>query len=338
MRKPDRPDSEDRLIGWLRRQHSTDLLGDDAAQLPTNAPIVTVDSQIEGVHFPGGLDPGWVARKLLAVNLSDLAAVGATPRYALLALSARRGFDHRCFFRAFLQSCREEGVRLAGGDLATSPGGTVCSLTLLGSVPADGRFLGRGGARPGDTLWVGGCLGESAAGQRLAARGARPQNDRIRLPKDFQAREAVTQAARRAVRRHLLPRPQLELGRFLGRVGRVAAMDLSDGLVRDLPRLCRESQVGAEVEVSRLPLADSFARLCETLGEDPVELAIEGGEDYVLLFTLPEGTGDDLPASCRSIGKVIERKDLWLLRDGRREPWPSGGWDHLATHEDPSEV
>jgi len=325
----DPPDSEDRLIGWLRRHPRTDLLGDDAALLPAAARVATVDSQIEGVHFPDGLDSAVVARKLLAVSLSDLAAVGAVPRYALLALSARPGFDHRRFFRAFLESCGEQGVRLAGGDLARSPSGTVCTLTLLGTLPEGGSFLRRSGARPGDGLWVGGPVGESAAGQRLVARGARLDDAEVRVPDGFRAPEALARAARRAVWRHLLPRPQLELGRHLGRLPRVAAMDLSDGLARDLPRLCRESEVGAEVESRRLPLAPDFVSLCDALGEDPVDLALEGGEDYVLLFTLPEGADADLPVACHRIGKVIEERVLRVVRDGRVEPWPTGGWDHL---------
>lgn len=327
MRAP--ASNEDRLIGWLRRQPGTELLGDDAALLPTGPQVATVDSQIEGVHFPEGLDPAAVARKLLAINLSDLAAVGAVPRYALLALSARSGFDHRRFYRAVLESCGEVGVKLAGGDVARSPGGTVATLTLLGDRPEDGEFLRRGDARPGDELRVGGTLGESAAGQRLLARGARLEGDRVRLPDDFRTPEALARAARRAVRRHLLPRPQLELGRRLGRLHRVAAMDLSDGLARDLPRMCRESGVGAEVEARALPRAPAFDHLCDALEEDPVRLAIEGGEDYVLLFTLPKDAAADLPSSCHRIGTVIEGRDLRLIRAGRVEPLPRGGWDHL---------
>jgi thiamine-monophosphate kinase len=114
----------------------------------------------------------------------------------------------------------------------------------------------------------------------------------------------------------------------------VAAMDLSDGLARDLPRLCRESDVGAEVEVEALPLAPAFDLLCEALGKDPVELAMEGGEDYVLLFALPECDAAHLPSTCRRIGRMIEEKDLRRVRNGRVEPWPSGGWDHLEGRVD----
>lgn len=327
--------SEDELVDWLRgRLHAerdeggegdADLLGDDAACLPASPVsvprVLTVDSQIEGVHFPEGLDPALLAQRLLAVNLSDLAAMGAVPRHALLALCGRFGFDHRRFFDAFLEACRTHGVTLAGGDLARSPGGTVATLTLEGELPGEGkaRFLRRRDARPGDALWVGGTLGESAAGQRLIARGT----------------EALTRAGRRAVQRHLLPRPQLALGRALGRLPRVAAMDLSDGLARDLPRLCRESRVGAEVEADLLPWPPGFEALCERLEESPTELALGGGEDYVLLFTLPPETEPpETPEPCHRIGTVTEDRVLRLRRRGRWEPWPDLGWDHLA-EEDP---
>src|SRR5262245_33797647 len=123
--------SEDRLLAWLRReigQRGPALLGDDAALLPRGAWAVTVDSQIAGVHFDAGLDPALLARRLLAVNLSDLAAMGALPAYAFLALSAVRDFDHRRFFRALLSDCRRHGLALAGGDLATHPSATTATL------------------------------------------------------------------------------------------------------------------------------------------------------------------------------------------------------------------
>jgi thiamine-monophosphate kinase len=348
------PSDEDALIGWLRRrlrEDGDDLLGNDAACLPaTGSCAFTVDSQIEGIHVPEGLDPALLARRLLAVNLSDLAAVGAVPRFALLALSARAGFDHHRFFETFLSACRAQGVTLAGGDLARSPGGTVATLTLTGELPspADARFLLRSEARPGDSLWVGGSLGESAAGQRLIARGARllppagePDGEEVErddggegvsLPTGFETPPALAAAARRAVARHLLPKPQLELGRALGLLPRVAAMDLSDGLARDLPRLCRESGTGAEVDADSLPLSPSFEALCEALGETPVELALGGGEDYMLLFTLPPDSPAPPPGvstACRRIGTVTADRELRFLRKGHTEPWPRLGWDHL---------
>ena len=165
---------EDHLIDWLqrriRRQSGATSIGDDAAILPPDAYAVTVDHQIAGVHFPLDAAPAVVARRLLAVNLSDLAAMGAVHAHAFLALAAPEGFDHRKFFAALLGACARFGVELAGGDLARSPERLSASLTLLGTKAGE-RWVERGGARPGHALWVGGTLGESAAGRLVIERG-----------------------------------------------------------------------------------------------------------------------------------------------------------------------
>jgi thiamine-monophosphate kinase len=336
---------EDRLLAWLREQPGTELLGDDTAFLPPGPWRATVDSQIEGVHVPPGLDPAIVARRLLQVNLSDLAASGglaasaaeAGAAYALLALSAPEGFDHRAFFTALLDECAATGVRLAGGDLARSPTLTA-TLTLFAPPPSGTRGLHRRGARPGDRLWVGGTLGESGAGQRLLAQGARPEgpsgsairDEAVELPEAVRRPPALARAARSAVVRHLRPRAQLTLGARLAESGATAAMDLSDGLARDLPRLAAASEVGARVEADTLPLAEGFDALCAALGEDPIDLALAGGEDYVLLFTLPTGQTPPKRSECKEIGEITEEPRLVLVREGKEEPWPETGWDHLG--------
>lgn len=329
--------SETALLRWLRRQiEDPCLLGDDAAVLPSGGPFaVTMDSQIAGVHFVPDLDPAVLASRLLAVNLSDLAAMGAEPAYAFLALSTAPGFDHRRFFRALLRACRPSGTVLAGGDLAASPHATVATLTLIGRRPESGRFLHRADAAPGQALWLGGTIGESAAGQRLIARGARLRGRKVELPPDFSASGAVRSAARRAVRRHLVPRPQLALGTWLGRQesAGVAAIDVSDGLAIDLRRLCAESGAGAEINASDLPLPDRFADLCRSIGEDPISLALGGGEDYVLLFTLPEGIVPPEPEA-RKIGRITRAgaprsKRILFRQDGGTRALPALGWDHL---------
>ena len=321
---------EDRLLRWLRGRLGETLIGNDAAVLPEGGPFaVTVDSQIENVHFVPGLDPALLARRLLAVNLSDLAAMGAVPRWAFLALSTRDGFDHRRFFRSLIAACRRYGVTLAGGDLARSPGGTVATLTLLGTKPEDGRWLERSQARPGHDLWLGGTVGESAAGAILIGRGARKNGPRLDLPPDFEASASLKTAARRAVRRHLLPEPQLELGLWLGRQPEVSALDVSDGVARDLHRLCRESSVGASVICEALPFASRFETLSQALGADPQELALGGGEDYVLLFTLPSGIAPPPGFGGRRIGTITREKKVVLRRAGARRPLPAFGWDHL---------
>lgn len=323
---------EDHLLRWLRSRLHSSFIGDDAAILPPGGPFaVTMDSQISGVHFVADLDPAILARRLLAINLSDLAAMGAAPAYAFLALSTREGFDHRRFFRSFLAACRRHDVKLAGGDLARSPGGTVATLTLIGKKPEEGRWLRRGEARPGHDLWLGGTAGESAAGAILIGRGARLAGRRIDLPRSFLKASARLQtAARRAVRRHLLPEPQLTLGTWLGRQEEGAAMDVSDGVARDLHRLCRESSVGAEIDAEAVPLPARFAALCTAIGTDPFSLALGGGEDYVLLFTLPAGTAPPARFGCHRIGRIAQKKRITIVRDGVRRELPALGWDHLA--------
>lgn len=299
--------NEDDLLRRLRsRLGPNSLIGDDAAILSLPGEVaVTVDSQISGVHFIPNLDPALVARRLLAVNLSDLAAMGADPGHAFLALSAPPDFDHERFFHAFTEACIHWNVTLAGGDLSRCDQ-LVATLTLIGTKPQGGRWLRRSDAKPGHDLWLGGTVGESAAGRMLIARGADANDPRVR--------------------RHLMPVPQLHLGRWLGQQSEGAAMDISDGVAIDLHRLCRESGVGAVIDAESLPLPDRFLEICEDLSVDPFELALAGGEDYVLLFTLPPGAQ---PPEGRKIGRITDDKKIEWIREGRRMDLPASGWDHL---------
>jgi thiamine-monophosphate kinase len=341
---------EDRLLRWLRRQldrpprlhgvartPAPPLLGDDAAVLPARGPFaVTVDSQIAGVHFVPRLDAAVIAERLLAVNLSDLAAMGATPEYAFLALTAPPEFDHRRFFRALLAACARHRMRLAGGDLSRGPGvgdTLVATLTVLGGHRRGARWLRRSGASPGQLLWLGGTVGESASGRLLMGAGARFASGRIVLPAGWagwESRRALAAAARRAVRRHLLPRPQLALGQWLARqTAAGAAIDVSDGVARDLHRLCGESGVGARIEAAELPFAAGFRSLCAALAVEPDGLALGGGEDYVLLFTLPAGLEPPARFGCRRIGVITSGRRLSLVAHGKASELPPAGWDHL---------
>ncbi|MGH9380278.1 MAG: thiamine-phosphate kinase [Thermoanaerobaculia bacterium] len=324
-------ESEDRLLEWLRRRGgaTTARLGDDAAFVELRGDTAwTVDQQIAGVHFPVGLEPEVVAARLLEVCLSDLAAVGAGPWMGLLALSAPGGFDHRRFFAGLLTSCERRNVELAGGDL-TSGGVVHATLTVVGRRPGRQRWVRRDAARPGDRLWIAGAPGLSALGQRLVARGARFARRRVVLP-DGVVPDGLERIAARCVRRHLQPEAQLELGLWLGGQRRAAAIDLSDGLSLDLTRLCRASECGAVLDPGALDLPAPARELARALGEEPLELALSGGEDYLLLAALPEGVEPPVSYRARSIGHVVSGGELWLDHGGSLRRLEPRGWDHLA--------
>ncbi|MCM2270903.1 MAG: thiamine-phosphate kinase [Thermoanaerobaculia bacterium] len=341
---------EERFVAWLRRRApQPDLLGDDTAELAISRTpgrlVVTVDQQIEGTHFAPGLDPRAVGRRLVAVNLSDLAASGARPRWALLAVGVPPETDPRPLVEGVLAESKRHGLVLAGGDVAHAPV-LQATLTLLGEKAAGDATLGRDRARPGHALWLGGSVGESALGCELMLRGAAIAGKTVSFPdqnegrnRDLQLGERLLGAARRAVLRNVLPVPQLALGRWLASSGARragACIDVSDGVAKDLRRICTASGVGAELDLPALRTATSrqFESLAVALGLDPVAVALAGGEDYVLLFTLPANVVPPDEFRCVRIGRVVRGSRLVMLdRDGRRHPLPNLGWDHLE-HED----
>jgi thiamine-monophosphate kinase len=325
---------EDGLTAWLANlAGSGNQIGDDAALLEIDGRkfALTVDTQRANVHIPIDLDPAAAARRLLAVSLSDLAATGAEPRWALLALGIDDDTRARRFLAALVRRSRRYGIELIGGDTARpgAPGHLDASLTVIGEVPADCSPLTRGAARPGDDLWLGGPVGESALGLELVRRGARIVGRETRLPDDLPPE--LVRAASRVVRRHLEPRPQLELGLLLAkRRPRVSAIDISDGLAVDAGRLCRSSGTGCILHRQKLSLRPDARRLAHHLDLDPVDLVLGGGEDYVLLFTLPPVAKFEHPG-CRPIGRVTSTAGMSLQRGGGAlEPVAPEGWDHLA--------
>lgn len=325
---------EDRLIAWLASfAGSGDRIGDDAVllKLGERRYALSVDTQRAGVHIPIDLDPADAARRLLAVSLSDLAATGAAPRWMLVALGIDDEDAARRFLAALVRAGRRYEVDLIGGDTArpTTAGRLDASLTVIGEIPEEGSPLTRAAARPDDRLWIGGPVGESALGLDLVRLGGRMAKRRANLPEGLPG--GLTRVASRVLRRHLEPRPQLALGLLLGRRWPAgAAIDVSDGLAADAARLCRRSGVGCELEERGLALRADAGRLAGHLDREPLELVLAGGEDYVLLFTLPPDVDFPHPG-CRPIGRITTRPGLRLRRtDGTIEPLPAGGWDHLG--------
>jgi thiamine-monophosphate kinase len=245
-------------------------VGDDAALARVRRGhelVVTTDMLVAGRHFRADADPGRLGHKALAVNLSDIAAMGATPRWVTMALALPRA-DARwlaAFAGGFLRLARRHGVDLVGGDLTRGP--LNIAVQVMGEVRA-GMALRRDGARAGDDLWVSGTLGDAALA--LAAAGGRL---------------ALSRAERARLERRLhAPAPRLALGNALRGVAR-SAIDVSDGLVADLGHICRRSRVGAVVHFDRVPVSPIARRFLERSATRAAVLA--GGDDYELAFTAP---------------------------------------------------
>lgn len=294
--------------------------GDDAAVLrpPAGEDLaVTVDAVVEGVHFDGRFGADDVGWKALAVNLSDLAAMGARPLWALVALAFPAGTPAARLegvARGLGACARAHRVAVAGGNVTRASELSV-TVTVAGAVPRGGA-LTRAGARPGDLLLASGAFGEAALGRAPGARGA-------------------------LARRQRRPEPRVALGVALRGVAR-AAIDVSDGLVQDLGHLCAASGVGAEVEAAALPTSAAYRRAARALPE-PLAPALSGGEDYELLLAVPPGRLDRAHAAARRtatplavIGRFVRGQGVRVLREAGDElRLGVGGHDHLRTPRTP---
>jgi thiamine-monophosphate kinase len=259
-------------------------IGDDAAAIAWDGRtlLLTTDTLLEDVHFRRATATlRDVGAKALAVNVSDIAAMGGEPRYALLALALPPSVtvaEVDELYDGLEEVAARHGVVLVGGDTCAAPGGIVLSVTLVGAV--EGAPLRRSGARPGDAILVTGSLGASAAGLAALERGGDG------LPPE--PRTAVLQAHRR-------PMARVAEGRLIHASGAATAMiDLSDGLATDLGHVAAESGVGARVDVDAVPVSDAARTVARALGADPVAWAVSGGEDYELLFTAPAARAPEL--------------------------------------------
>lgn len=265
-------------------------LGDDAAVLDMAAHqrlVVTTDTLVAGVHFPPDLPAGTAAARLLRVNLSDLAAMGAEARAYTLSLALPRDVEAGWIeaFAAGLGADQAEfGVTLVGGDTVATPGPLTLTLTALGTVAGD-AVLRRNGARAGDTVYVSGAIGDGALG--------------LAVVKD-QLAGLDADSARALTGRYHRPEPRLTLGRRLHGLAHAAA-DVSDGLVADLGHICAASGVEAEIDAARVPLS-AAGRRALSHGGWGLELVLSGGDDYELVFTAPPAAAAALAALALDIG------------------------------------
>jgi len=293
---------------------------DDAALLdpPAGAELVlTKDAMVAGVHFLAEDPPAQIAQKLLRVNLSDLAAMGAAPLHYLLSLVRARDTTDAWlaeFCRGLAADQAEFDIGLLGGDTVATPGPLTLSLTAIGQVPK-GQALRRSTARAGDDVWVSGTLGDGALGLRVLQG----------------ALEAPVEARAYLIARYRLPCPRLALGQALRGVAS-AALDISDGLLADLGHILETSEVGAEIRAAALPLSPAARAL-----PGARDAALAGGDDYELLFTAPadrrpriEALSRELVLPLTCIGRIEAAGGLRALDEQDRQiPAAATGWQHF---------
>ena len=292
-------------------------VGDDAALLavpPGQALVAATDTLVEDRHFPRGAPPDSIGHQALAVNLSDLAAMGADPAWALLSLSLPEANEPwlEAFATGLYRLADRSGIELVGGDTVRGP--LVVTIAVLGCVEPS-LALRRGGARAGDRLYVSGFPGEAAAGLEVLRREPQASDDDV------------------LVRRYRYAEPRLDLGRALrGRA--TAAMDVSDGLLGDLEKLCAASGVSAQLHLDRLPVSATLARRFDRAACE--RYILHGGDDYELLFTLPPDAAPpavrDLDSLCAvtCIGEIAAGSGVACRRGAAVAQVPSGGYDHFG--------
>ncbi|MCK5166301.1 MAG: thiamine-phosphate kinase [Rhodospirillaceae bacterium] len=300
--------------------------------------VVSTDCMTEGIHFLEGTAGKHVATRVLGANLSDLAAMGATPKWIFLSLQLPKNTnEHReewleGFSAALGSGLEKFGVSLAGGDTVATLGPLTVTITALGSIKK-GSALKRSGARPGDEIWVSGTLGDAQLGLEILQMG------------DDAAKDAFSdEDADFLIGRHHLPEPRVELGKLLAQMGSVnACIDISDGLVADMSHICEASNVTAEIQLSNIPLSSAAKVL---LDYDPTRVhkaAFGGGDDYELLFCLSPENSEQLnllkskTPFCKigKIGTISEKSQnkghavKIVDPKGENVVVESGGWDHL---------
>ncbi|MBI3949761.1 MAG: thiamine-phosphate kinase [Acidobacteria bacterium] len=319
-------------IAFLARRSSEDLIlgiGDDAAIIRKDEvqwSLLSIDSQIENVHFRREYTPPrMLGHKALAVNLSDIAAMGGTPRFALLSLNVPKSIEPSYVeevLAGMATLADQYSTILIGGDIAASGNGLAMTVTIIGECPA-GRALRRDGARPGDLIFVTGRLGLAAFGLQLLQQGYRYAPD---LPLPLQ----------RPILAHLQPVPRLEVGQALAeRQLANALIDISDGLSTDLFHICQASGVGAVVYAEKVPIAQEIP---DGLSVTGLEMALNGGEDYELLFTVAKENVEQVESlrdqfsdpPITLIGEITNEAGRIYLEQARElTPLLPRGHDHL---------
>ncbi|PYS86933.1 MAG: thiamine-phosphate kinase [Acidobacteria bacterium] len=311
--------SEFQFINSIKDRFSLSEVGDDCAVLPKDKDsdlLISADLLVQDVDFRlEWSNPADIGHKSLAVSLSDIAAMGGTPLWGLLSLAVPKSLWNDDFLDNFYEGwhflAKKHGVELVGGDISSTTGKFVIDSIVVGEVPKD-RAIRRSGANPGDHIYVSGTLGGAAGGLRLLETSQ--IHPKLHL-----------------IEKQLRPAPQVELGKQLNALGIVTSMiDISDGLSSDLAHICRSSGVGASINIEKIPIDPNLAETFPDRDEN-LELAINGGEDFELLFTVSPEDADQLRSlDVVSIGTITEHTDiLEIFQKGNTKELRPGGFRHF---------
>lgn len=317
----------------IRPQNILKAIGDDAAAFTMSSGeviLLTTDMLVERVHFLKHATSGFnLGYKALAVNLSDIAAMGGTAKEAFVSIAVP---ENCCaeyledLYHGVKTLAREFDVNILGGDTTGSRTDLILNISVIGSVPRN-EILCRDAARPGDIIFSTGCLGDSKAGLHLILN---------RISADSKELRSLFDA-------HILPRPYLREGRFLASQGGVcSAIDVSDGLSSDLGHILKQSRVGACLYADKIPVSENLRQFCRQFGFDPLEYALSGGEDYTLAGTLSPDRADQIARDYLSvfghplylIGEITDSgKTEMIFPDGRSHVMTASGWDHFKSEK-----
>ncbi len=313
----------------IRPDNIIKAIGDDAAAFitePDRLTLITTDLLVERIHFLrdaiSGFDLGF---KSLAVNLSDIAAMGGTAREAFVSIAIPDDC-HLAYLEAIYDGIKalaaDYDVNVLGGDTTSSKVDLIINIVVQGTVPKD-EILCRDAARPGDVIFSTGFLGDSKAGLHLVLNQIAAEDETLKA----------------LLKTHLLPQPHLREGRFLARQPGVhAAIDTSDGLSSDLAHIAEESQVGARLFAEKIPISQNLTDFCTRFDFDPIDYALSGGEDYTLLGTIAPENADKITGAFEkelkrplfAIGEITAKKQIVLVYpDGKTKTLIPTGWDHF---------
>lgn len=308
-------------------------IGDDTAVIKIDenrSLLITCDIQVENQHFRlNNIDPGQLGRRAMAVNLSDIAAMGGQPTFALISLGLPKSFpanDFECLLQGMRDQLAEFSAMIIGGNLSNTEKDLIIDITLLGEVKSR-QFITRSGAKPGDRIFVTGHPGASAAGYWTLEKFGR----------------TVPAELSHLVQKHLQPIPRIRAGQRIAQSGFTTAMiDVSDGIAGDLHHICEQSRVGAEVYQRCLPLPEGIQQVSAFSGKSVIELALQSGEDYELLFTVKPETSisaiDAITAETgvpiTEVGKILPKDAGYFLVDSEnnRLKLQTKGWNHFRQH------